>query len=241
MERGTAAHAVGQKHLRRFALLDDRGPGSRPAKRYVWPIHFDGRDGAMCGLGAVFTRPDVRGHGYAGEIINQLVERSREHGAIVAGLFSEIGEDLYPRLGFVTVADRRSGRCRSNESTVRPPMLVRSGEERDLPALGARCTQRAARRALLAAARFVLSSNMRCRRSAAGWALGVGPGPRGSRQTEFFVAEEGRIRCRLRHPHRKCRMAGRWRRLGDRDPAGARLGAILQVLLAREPVTAEFR
>ena len=222
----------GQKHLRRFALLDDRGTWVATAKRYLWPIRFDGRDGAMCGLGAVFTRPDVRGHGYAGEIINQLVEGSREHGAIVAGLFSEIGEHLYRRLGFVTVpidevdleVERKHGA---------PAMLVRSGEARDLPALAAMDATRTegvcfSLRRDPTLIEYALSK----KRLLAG--LGFGAGPRASRQTEFFVAEEGASAVAYVVLTVN---AGGWtlEEAGDRDPAGARLGAILQVLLAREP------
>src|SRR5213075_2095252 len=67
-----------------------------------------------------------------------LPGRKREagEGAAVAGLFSEIGEALYQRLGFVRVTldevdvhvERRDGA---------PAMLVRAGDERDLPALAA--------------------------------------------------------------------------------------------------------
>jgi GNAT superfamily N-acetyltransferase len=222
----------GKTHLRRFALLDDRDHWVASAKRYLWPIRLDGRDGVMCGLGAVFTRPDARGRGYAGEIINRLVEASRDRGALVAGLFSEIGERLYRRLGFVTVpmdevdveVERKHGA---------PAMLVRSGEERDLPALAAMHATRAegvpfSLRRDTSLIEYALSK----KRLLAG--LGFGPGPRGSRQTEFFVAEEGASAVAYVVLTVN---AGGWtlEEAGDRDPAGARLGAILQVLLAREP------
>src|SRR5262245_52327244 len=119
----------GANHLRRFALLDDRGRWVASAKRYLWPIRLDDGDGLMCGVGAVFTRPEERGRGYAAVIIDRLIEHSRGEGAMVAGLFSEIGEQFYERLGFRTVplnevdvqVERRDGA---------PAMLVRSGEER---------------------------------------------------------------------------------------------------------------
>jgi hypothetical protein len=64
--------------------------------------------------------------------------------------------------------------------------------------------------------------------------LGQGAGSRGSRQTEFFVSEEGA--SAVAYVVLTVSPAG-WtlEEAGDRDPAGARLGAILQVLLAREP------
>jgi GNAT superfamily N-acetyltransferase len=222
----------GRDHLRRFALLDDRDRWVATAKRYLWPIRLDGRDATMCGLGAVFTRPDERGRGYAAAIIDQLIDRSREEGAIIAGLFSEIGERLYRRLGFVTVpmdevdveVERKHGA---------PAMLVRSGEQRDLPAIaGMHQTRIAHLRFALRRDPSLIEYSLSKKRLLAG--LGFGAGPRGSRQTEFFVAEEGASAVAYVV---LSVTAGGWtiEEAGDRDPAGARLGAILQVLLAREP------
>jgi len=224
--------AWGKDHLQRFALVDDRGRWVASAKRYLWPIRLDGVDGIMCGLGAVFTRHEERGRGHAGEIISQLIDGSRGEGATVAGLFSEIGEQLYRRLGFVTVpmdevdvqVERKGGA---------PAMLVRSGEERDLPVLAALHATRAERvRFALRRDRRLIEYALSKKRLLAG--LGFGPGPRGARQTEFFVAEEGASAVAYVV---LTVSAGGWtlEEAGDRDPAGARLGAILQVLLAREP------
>jgi len=74
----------GRDHLLRFALLDDSGRWVASAKRYLWPMRLDGVDGIMCGFGAVFTRPEERGRGYAGLIIDQVIERARGEGATVA-------------------------------------------------------------------------------------------------------------------------------------------------------------
>jgi len=223
--------AWGSDHLQRFALLDNHGRWVASAKRYLWPIRVDGVDGVMCGVGAVFTRPEERGYGYAGTIIERLIERSRGEGATIAGLFSEIGERFYERLGFRTApldevdvqVERKGGA---------PAMLVRSGEERDLPALAAMHATRAA------GVRFALRRDpplieyaLTKKRLLAGFA---GVGPRAQRQMEFFVAEEGASAAA--YVVLTVSSAG-WtlEEAGDRDPAGARLGAILQVLLAREP------
>ena len=223
----------GADHLRRFVLLDDHGRWVASAKRYLWPIRLDGVDGVMCGVGAVFTRPEERGHRYAGTIIEGLIEQSRGEGAVIAGLFSEIGEHFYERLGFRTApldevdvqVERRHGA---------PAMLVRSGEERDLPALAAMHTARAAGvdfalRRDPPLVEYALSK----KRLLAGF--GQGAGPRAQRQTEFFVAEEGV--SAVAYVVLSVSPAG-WtlEEAGDRDPAGARMGAILQVLLAREPL-----
>ena len=224
--------AWGRDHLRRFALVDDGGRWVAAAKRYLVPMRLDGVDGIMCGLGAVFTRPDERGRGYGSAIVERLVEHARGEGATIAGLFSEIGEQYYERLRFVTVpldevdveVERKAGA---------PAMLVRSGEERDLPALAAMHAARAE------GVRFALRRDpplidyaLSKKRLLAG--LGRGARPRAERQTEFFVAEEGASAVAYVV---LTVSAGGWtlEEAGDRDPAGARLGAILQVLLAREP------
>src|SRR5918993_3140363 len=62
----------------------------------------------------------------------------------------------------------------------------------------------------------------------------AGLGPSGLRQVEFFVAEEGASAVAYIVLSEN---ANGWtlEEAGDRDPAGARLGAMLQVLAAREP------
>jgi hypothetical protein len=62
----------------------------------------------------------------------------------------------------------------------------------------------------------------------------AGLGPAGLRQVEFVVAEEGASAVAYAVLHEN---ANGWtlEEAGDRDPSGARLGALLQVLVAREP------
>jgi GNAT superfamily N-acetyltransferase len=224
--------AWGRDHLRRFALVDDRGRWVAAAKRYLWPMRLDGADGIMCGVGAVFTRPEERGRGYGRAIVDRLVEHARGEGATVAGLFSEIGEPYYERLGFTTVpldevdveVERKGGA---------PAMLVRSGDARDLPALAAMHAVRAQGvRFALRRDTPLIDYGLSKKRLLAG--LGRGAGARAERQTEFFVAEEGASAVAYVI---LTVSAGGWtlEEAGDRDPSAARLGAILQVLLAREP------
>jgi hypothetical protein len=182
----------------------------------------------MCGFGAVFTRPEDRGRGHAAAIIEQIIDRARGEGAAVAGLFSEIGERYYARLGFQAVPlEEVTVEVVKKEGT--PAMLVRAGDERDLPALAAMHDTRSAgvRFSLRRGAPLIHYAVSKKR-------LLAGLGPIGLRHTEFFVAEEGISAVAYVV---LTASAGGWtlEEAGDRDPAGARLGAILQVLLAREP------
>ena len=218
----------GRQHLHRLALIDDAGQLLATAKRYRLRVRLDGRDGWMTGIGAVFTPPLQRGKGYASRLIEELLEMERREGALLAGLFSEIGASYYERFGFRTISiDEVTVRVERRNGA--PAMLVRAGDDRDLPAVEAMHQVRSA------GVRFALSRD----RSLIHYALSkkrmlAGLGPQGLRQVEFVVAEEGASAVAYALLHEN---ANGWtlEEAGDRDPAGARLGGMLQVLLAREP------
>jgi predicted N-acetyltransferase YhbS len=218
----------GRARLQRMALLDESGGLLASAKRYRHDVRIGGRTGWMCGIGAVFTPPDRRGQGHATALVEQMLVNAKAEGALAAGLFSEIGEAYYARLGFSSVP--------LDEVTVNvtvksgsPAMLVRAGEDRDYAAICEMHEKRAAD-AVLA---------LRRDPEAFGYAISkkrlfAGLSAPGTRQLEFFVAEEGASAVAYvvlsQNP-----FGWTLEEAGDRDPAGARLGAMLQVLVAREP------
>ena len=218
----------GRERLQRVALVDEDGQLLASAKRYRLTLRVDGRDVPALGIGAVFTPEARRGAGHASRLIERLVEDERRRGALMAMLFSEISPSFYARLSFspvvldqVRIVTHLKGGC--------PAMLVRAGHESDLPAIAAMHTVRSA------SARFALTRGVEYLRFIlAKKRLLAGLGPPGARQIEFHVAEEGASAVAYvvlsidRHG---------WTlsEAGDRDPAGARLGAMFQVLLAREP------
>jgi GNAT superfamily N-acetyltransferase len=218
-----------RERLQRFALVDSAGDVLASLKRYRFDARLDGRPIVMAGLGAVFTPPDRRGRGHATELIDRVLDQERRDGVECAGLFSEIGVQFYQRLGFVEVPiDEVTVGVRVKKGGT-PAMLVRSGDVRDLPALSALHDTRSA------AARYAL------RRSAehiefavAKKRLFAGLSGAGTRQVEFFVAEEGVIAVAYA-VFTQNQYGWTLEEAGDRDPAGARLGAMLQVLVAREP------
>jgi GNAT superfamily N-acetyltransferase len=220
--------AWGGERLRRFALVNTAGDVLASAKRYRYDVQLDGRAGWMCGFGAVFTPPDRRGHGYARLLIERLMDEARSEGALFASLFSEIGTPYYERLGFraipldeVTVKVRVKGGA--------PAMLVRAGDDRDLAAAAAMHAERAAgvRLALMRDEAMLRASLVKKR-------LFAGLSEPGARRLEFFVAEEGA--SAVAYAIISSNQYG-WtlEEAGDRDPAAARLGALLLVLIAREP------
>lgn len=212
----------------RCALVDDAGELLASLKRYRFDARFDDREGTMCGIGAVFTPPDRRGHGYSRELIERVLEAERRDGALMAALFSEIGADFYARIGFTAVPlDEVTVRVRLKGGT--PAMLVRAGDERDLPLLAAQHDTRSA-----SAAFTLRRSAPHIQFALAKKRLFAGLSEPGTRQLEFFVAEEG-VMAVAYVVLSQNRYGWTLEECGDRDPAGARLGAMLQVLAAREP------
>jgi GNAT superfamily N-acetyltransferase len=218
----------GKAHLNRVALLDGSGRLLSSAKHYRLDACVHGRRIGVCGIGALFTPADRRGRGHASTLVERLIEQERNQGAGVAMLFSAIGPSFYERLSFRSVpvdevtlsVFRRDGA---------PAMLVRSGSEYDLPALAAMHDLRSKEAAfsLRRDPAFIQFSLARKR-------LRAGLAPAGVSQVEFYVAEEGA--SAVAYVILSVTAHG-WTldEAGDRDPSGARLGAMLQVLLAREP------
>jgi predicted N-acetyltransferase YhbS len=226
--RGQLRTPWGREHLQRFALLDDAGTHVASLKRYRLPVRVDGRDGWMCGIGAVLTVPEHRGAGHASRLVEQVLDQSRREGALLAGLFSEIGTTFYERLGFSTVAlDEVTVRVTRRKGAAMT--LVRFGDDRDLPAIAALHAVRSAD------ARFALRRDTPLVHYAiAKKRLFAGLSTPGTRQLEFFVAEEG-VSAVAYVVLSQNQYGWTLEEAGDRDPAGARLGAMFEVLLAREP------
>lgn len=227
--RAQLATPWGKRHLTRWALIED-GEVMSSAKLYRFDAVLDGHSIQVAGLGAVFTPRARRGRGAAAELIRRLLEQARGDGCDAALLFSEIGADYYARLGFVTmplgeltlrvVEDKRRGA---------PATMIRSGTDRDLADIAAMDAARAE------PFRFHLVRDADVSKFAiARKRLLAGLGNAGVRELLFFVAEEGASAVAYIVIESK---DGEWLidSCGDRDPAGARLGAILQVLVAREP------
>ncbi len=219
--------AWGRERLSRHALIDGSQVLSS-AKRYDLDAWIDGRRVGVVGLGAVFTPEASRGRGHARALIDAMIDDARARGCEHALLFSEIGAAYYERLGFRVVPQL--------ERTIdvvpkagAPAALVRAGGPQDLEAI-AELTARmreGASFALDRSADFVAFNLARKR-------LLAGLGPSGLRSVEFFVTEEAYRAV----AYVVISTGPRGRILedcGDRDPTGARVGAMLQVLAARTP------
>ena len=219
----------GRTHLDRLALVDD-GTVLASAKRYLFDATLDRKSIRAIGLGAIFTQPGHRGRGIARDLVERILDTAAAAGIDLALLFSEIAPAYYTRLGFTPIATH-DARIRVSESTRHgaPMCMVRGGDDRDfadIVAIGA--TRALSYRFHLERDRDLVHYAVAKRR------LLAGLGPPGAREAQFFVAEEGAsvVAYAVISRQRDEWTVEEW---GDRDLTGARLGALLQVLIARDP------
>ena len=218
------------RHRRRFALVD----GSRllaAATRYDLTGRLDQRPVSICGLGAVFEGPDHSiGDGAAETLVERLLQDATRDGADLA-LALRDSNVTFPQLpGFeaIPLADVELTVAESARHGA-PMMTVRGGGDRDLAAIAemGRARARPFRFHLDRDSDLVKNAITRTR-------LLAGLAPAGSRQLEFVIAEEGITAAAYVVISV---VDGRWtvEECGDRDGSGARVGALLQALIAREP------
>jgi GNAT superfamily N-acetyltransferase len=203
------------------------------AKLYTLEASLDGRPLRIFGIGALFTAPAHRGRGHARALVERLLERAAGEGATVALLFSIIGARLLRR-SWVR-ADRNAGSLDTGDRRHEAGSADDARPRR-------RGSRSAGHRRHGTGPRRALPVHLERDRDFAHFAivrkrLLAGLSPAGDREVQFFVAEEGSsavayVVITVR--------GGRWvlEECGDRDPAGARVGAILQVLIARDPSAA---
>jgi GNAT superfamily N-acetyltransferase len=220
----------GRLHQRRFALAEGEDMLAS-AERYDLSGTLDGRAVHVCGIGSVFTEPSHRGHGHAGRLVEALLHGAEREDAAVALLFPHPDNDDDVRDGFqpLPLTELSLGVTESSRHGA-PMTTVRSGEERDLAAIAAMGRVRAG------PFRFHLDRDVdflqyviTTRR------LLAGLGPENDRKLQFFIAEEGITAAAYVIISVVGDTSWTIEECGDRDASGARVGAILQALIAREP------
>ncbi|MEO5822708.1 MAG: GNAT family N-acetyltransferase [Vicinamibacteraceae bacterium] len=240
--QGLTAHAFGQlhtarmrtgwarRHQRHVALIDGAGLLAS-AVRYQFDAVLDGRPLQVCGIGSVFTQPEHRGHGHATALVERLLDDAARDGADLALMFGDADATYATRHGFSMVPTVDVTMTVVESTRYGAPMtLIRGGEERDLAAIVAMGRVRAA------SCRFHLDRDLDLvQHGITRRRLVAGLGPAGARELQFFIAEEGITAA----AYVVLSVAGdTWtlEECGDRDQTGARVGAILQALIARAPV-----
>ncbi len=217
----------GAAHLDRVALVE-RGVVMSSAKRYDLSARIDGRRRRVLGIGAVFTSPARRGRGGARRLLEMMLESALAEGYEFAMLFSEIDPAFYERFEFVPVPLVESHlRVRHRKGS--PMVLMRAGHDRDVAAIAAMSA------ACGASARLALDrSEDWIRYGITKRRLLCGLNAAGARHVEFLVTEEAQraVAYVVVTVHE-----GQWfiEDAGDHDPTGARVGAMLEAMLARTP------
>ena len=221
--------ALGHQH--RFALMQgDQMLAS--AERYDLTGRLDRQPVTIRAFAVVLdigVNDDGRSFGDA--LVERLVEDATRDGADLALLFRTANPSAPLPDGFEVVPTTDVELTVTESSRHGAPMtLVRGGEDRDLGAIAAMGQARAD------PFRFHIDRNVDLIKHAiTRKRLLAGLGPAGVRQLEFVIAEEGITAAAYIVISV---VDGTWtiEECGDRDPTGARVGALLQALIAREPV-----
>jgi hypothetical protein len=222
--------AWGARHQRPVALVDGSDVLAG-ATLYDLAAVLDQQPVRVCGIGSLVSAPSDHDGGHAQALVAQLLDQAAQDGAEMALLFSNMNAEYGQRNGFDVVATTEVELSVAESSRHGAPMtLIRGGEERDLAAIVAMGRVRAApfRFHLDRDVDFVQYAVTKKR-------LLAGLAPATARQLHFFIAEEGITAA----AYVVISVVGQtWtlEECGDRDHSGARVGAMLQALIAREPV-----
>lgn len=221
--------AWGRRHQRRRALVEGADVLAS-ATQYDLSAILHQRPVRVCGIGEIWPQTTLATGGPARELVDRLLEQAARDGAALALLFSDIGhEQQHDGFDAVPMTDVEISVAEPLRRGA-PMTLIRGGEERDVAAIVAMGKVRADpfRFHLDRDVDFVQYAITKKR-------LRAGLGPAGAREVHFFIAEEGITAA----AYVVISIVGAtWtiEECGDRDPSGARVGAILQALIAREPV-----
>jgi hypothetical protein len=217
-------------HQRRYALIQGNDILAS-AQRYDLSGMLGEQALRICGIGAVWSHP---AHGdvlHARVLVERLIDDARRDGADLAMVCGSPAPTMPVLDGFEMIPTHDVEVKVAESSRYGAPMtLVRGGEDRDVAAIVAMGQARAGRyRFHLDRDRDFVKYAITKRR------LLAGLGASGARQLVFVIAEEGITAAAYAVISI---VDGRWtiEECGDRDASGARMGAILQALIAREPV-----
>ena len=222
--------AWGGRAFCRVALVED-DELLASAERYRLPAILDGRAATACGIGSLTVEPPHHDAALASRLLDAMLKQAEREGAAIGMLFpqtacpvSALGRFEALHIPDLTLAVAEPARYGA------PMTMVRAGEERDLPAIVAMGRVRAA------PWRLHLDRDVNLVQHAiTSKRLVAGLGAMNARQLQFFIAEEGTTAA----AYVVLSVTGStWmvEECGDRDPSGARVGALLQALIAREPV-----
>ena len=216
----------GRNFQQTYSLMDGASVLAS-AECYTLQGVIDGRAVAVRGIGSVCCHGSRRSVDAVRTLIQSLAS---DTGATVVLLFPSAGVDDLALDGFATMPTIDTTLRVVEATRYGAPMTpIRTGEDRDLQAIAAMGQTRALpfrfhlERDLDFVRYAITSRRLRC-----------GLAPANARELQFFIAEEGITAAAYVVISVT---EGHWtiEECGDRDPTGARTGALLQALVARAP------
>jgi hypothetical protein len=217
------------RYRSRVALTDGREVLAS-AERYDLGGVLGHQRVGICGIAAVSVDPECGNSHHARELVERLTDDARRNGTDVAILFLATDRIACVPDGFeaIPTADIEL-RVEESPRHGAPMTLMRVAEDRDLPAIVAMGQVRAGPYRFhldrdVDLVKYVITKKR----------LLAGLGATGARQLQFMIAEEGITAA----AYVVVSIAnGTWtiEECGDRDLSGARVGALLQALIASEP------
>jgi hypothetical protein len=202
------------------------------ATRYLLSGVLDGDPIRVCALGNLTSTTDANSQFIPKFVEDVVADAIVRHSSGVALLFCGAVDPWHNDAGYQNIAPPDVELVFPPTPRAGAPMVsLRAGEHGDLPAIVGMGQSRSItfRFHLDRDVDFITHGIVRER-------LRAGVGPAGMQELQFFVTEEGTIAT----AYVVMRVRGdAWTVLqcGDRDPSGARVGAIMQALIARDPAT----
>jgi hypothetical protein len=221
------------RHCLRLSALAEGQDILASAEWYNFTGVLDGRSLRICGIRRVWTAPSRSGLGEARMLVDAILANAVEQGAQMGLVISDSEPDDAVGSGFETIrfTDLTLAVAQSPRHGA-PMATVRAGEVRDLGAIAAMGNVRAA------PFRFHFERDVdfvqyviTAKRLLAGLVAA------NRRTLQFFIVEEG-ITAAAYVVLSVADDVWTIEECGDRDPCGARVGALLQALIAREPAKA---
>lgn len=216
-----------QTHLRDVALLSD---DTLQASGTIIDLSamLDGQVVPICGLTNLAAHAGDDGRGTQ-RLTEAALTEAEASGASALMLLGPEPPIWATDLGFIDVTPATlSLRVLAGRRPGAPMLSIRAGEQSDLPQIAEMADS-------MPPVRFRLRREMPfIAHSLSASRLKAGLKPEGAERVEFFVTEEG-TRAAAYVVLRVDNSGWRLEQCGDRDPSGARVGAILQALVARDP------
>jgi hypothetical protein len=229
-EKAVAKTPWGTAHRRRLALMDG-DVVLATAVRCRFAARLDDRPLRVGAVGSVWADPTHGSEAQAAALIAGAIDAERAEGIDLA-LLAGSSDGAWTILDGFEPVPTTDVEIRVVESTRHgaPMTMVRGGEDRDLAAIVAMGDVRARLSQFhLVRDQELIAFALTRRRLLAGLA------PAGQRALRFLIAEEG-ITAAAYVVNTDSADGWTIEECGDRDPSGARVGALLQATIAREPI-----